>query len=149
MTTSTGNPLTCTCGGTGEYTVRDEDGLAGSISTHPCACRLQEPLRYGEARWWSLECMGELEHKSMTGQHEFTATIKRELPMSADNYRLHRTAENIYWPTMADIEGDISSGSWTSDMLRDLATWLNQVADEVDRTDAPETPTGATRCTTN
>mgnify|MGYP001594987649 CR=1 FL=1 len=61
---------------------------------------------------------------------------RRELPMSEDGYPLIRTVENMYWPTMATIDGNLDGGDFTSDMLRDLAKWLGEVADEVDRIDA-------------
>lgn len=136
MATATGNPIYCTCDGKGEYVVRDEDGFIGSIATHLCACRLSEPPRHSKAAWWTLEGMGDHEFESLTKQHQLTASIRRERPVSEDNHRLIRTPENMYWPTMASLEGDLGGGDWTSDMLRSLAKWLTQVADDVDRIDA-------------
>ena len=83
-TKSTSNPIHCKCGGTGQYVVKDDDGIIGSLATYPCPCRLKLPRREGKARWWSLEGRGEFDHESMTKQHQFTASIRRELPMSED-----------------------------------------------------------------
>jgi hypothetical protein len=65
-TTATGNPITCNCKGTGRYTIHDEDGIRGSLSTHLCPCRLELPLRHGDARWWSSESVKDMEFESAT-----------------------------------------------------------------------------------
>jgi hypothetical protein len=48
---------------------------------------------------------------------------------------------------MATLSADFGSVGFTSDMLRDFAKWITDVADEVDRIDAEEleTESGATR----
>jgi hypothetical protein len=135
---STGNPIHCTCGGKGTYAVENEDGFMGSLSTHLCACRINEPLREGQVNWWTLEGVGESEFESMTKQHKIEASIRRERPVSKDNHKLYRTVENMYWPTMTTLSGDLSGGDWTSGMLRDFAAWLTKVADDIDRLDEPE-----------
>jgi hypothetical protein len=133
--TATANPIHCNCNGTGQYVVDDGMGSA----THLCACRLKEPLRRGEVAWWTCETVGDgFDFESMTKQHQLYASITRERPVSRDNHKLLRTIDNVYWPVMADIEGELSPGSWTSDMLRDFAAWLTKVADEVDRIEAEE-----------
>ncbi len=137
MADSTGNPIHCACGGTGQYVVKNEDGFIGSIATHLCPCRLSEPLRTGEAQWWTTDEGETLEFESATKQQHVSAHIAMERPVSADNHRLFRTVENMYWPTLANLDGDIS-GYWTSAMLRDFADWLRKAADECDKLDEPE-----------
>lgn len=107
-------------------------------STHLCACRLNESPRDGKVAWWTTELVKEMRFATAADFDTVTATIDRERPVSADNHRLIRTEDNSYWPTMAVLTAEFSGSGMTSWMLRDLAKWLNEVADEVDRLDQPE-----------
>jgi hypothetical protein len=122
----------CKCRGTGARRFTDGYG-SGSVL---CSCRKSEPPREGKVDWWTSETVKTMEFESATKFDTVTATIDRERPVSEDNHRLIRTPENVYFPAMARLDAGFGDVGFTSDMLREFAKWLNEVADEVDRIDA-------------
>lgn len=114
----------------GGVTVHD----GGSYMTSLCECRQSLPPRYGKARWWTLETVHEETWTSPGGLTAATVTIDREVPVSDDNYRLHRTRDNCYFSVTPRVE--IESGpDMTPDSLAELAAFLSRMADEAKRAD--------------
>jgi hypothetical protein len=121
----------CTCNGTGRLLIHESDAISSTI----CPCRMNLQPREGKVAWWTTESMKSMDWKSPTGSSA-SAVIERERPISEENYKLIRTEENVYFPAMANVQLDCASYGMVSEDLRELAKWLNEVADEVDRIDA-------------
>lgn len=130
--------MTCaTCKGTGKIVTEfaTNCGVSGSSSSL-CHCRVGLPRRHGDAYWWTCDTPV-VEEWSPGWWLGATVTITPELPVSADNYPLIRTAANTYgfWPSVTlAIEGDMVLNP---DELRGLAEFLNRMADRVEAIDKP------------
>jgi hypothetical protein len=103
--------MVCRCDGTGklDFSQTHLDRVGNKIGftqgSHPCPCRSQAEPRYGKASWWSSEQIHhEIVHLLQSDDIcEITVTV--EVPYSEDNYRLHRTRENRYYPASIQISG--------------------------------------------
>lgn len=121
----------CRCNGTGQI----GHDFQGGFTTELCPCRRSLPRRYGRARWWSIETV-HADSIELDGLHHVGINVTCEVPISEDNYPLHRTAENSHFRVLADIDAD-DARMLTSDNLRELAAWLVTKADRMDELDQP------------
>jgi hypothetical protein len=102
-------------------------------STALCECRASLPRRFGKMSWWTDEALPD-EHYEDTWLVEVTAHITREIPVSEDNYALHRTKDNQHFPPVVEL--DFTNAKFmAAHMVRGLATWLNKLADTMDEYD--------------
>lgn len=106
----------------------------GGFITHLCECRKSLPPRHGKAQWWSCETIegGTLD----LNLGEVVVTFSREVPISEDNYLVHRTEENCCYRVTADVQIDLGPVG-TSATLREVAAFLLKMADKCDELDAP------------
>lgn len=129
------------CNGTGRTATFEEQRInpeisASAYASHLCVCRQSLPPREGKADWWSLETV-------FSGRGEsaicdpIQVTVKAEVPISADNYRVHRRG-NRSWPTMVDVDCGEPVSLWP-EQARKLAALLIQAADAADAVDKPDT----------
>ena len=132
------------CDGKGAYGVTEPaetrtfpDGsqavFGPSYSTQPCECRAVLPPRDGTAAWWSVESIYGIDVTIPIFDETFSISVKAEVPMSADNYRVHRRG-NRYYPTLIDVEcpKDMTLHACTA---RDLARALIAAAEVAERVD--------------
>lgn len=126
----TGPGPVCDVGG--GYTIQRTGGSASDL----CECRKSLPPRHGKARWWQCETVYSESMTTCDGFGQVNVTISREVPISEDNYRLHRTVENAYFSCTPTVE--IESGpALTSGALRDIAAFLIRMAAKTDELDQP------------
>lgn len=136
-TTETTRPDALGCGKcqNGRRTFDIRDAISVASTAELCECRKDLPRRHGIAAWWTTEQVGG-DHYEDSMLLEVTASISRELPVSADNYPLHRTTDNCYYPAMVALEFH-NSVMLHDTMLRDLAAWLGKLADKLEAMDEP------------
>jgi hypothetical protein len=140
----------CGCDGTGriQYIDREPentrkplgDGLyAGPSTTHGtllCECRRALEPRDGEATWWSSKLIYEAEWDALVFEPHAEVSVMAEVPISADNYVLHRTRENAYWPCSVAVDLSDPEMHWLfPDEARELARLLIEAADAADAYD--------------
>lgn len=142
---------TCECDGSGA--IRYEipgDGIQRPLGhgytieivtgsgTRLCECRKSLAPRDGEARWWTTETVYSGQWESTVFEHQATIKVDVEIPVSEDNYVLHRRG-NRYYPTTIDLDFSIDwFHSLFPDEARELARLLNEAADAADAIDEPD-----------
>lgn len=140
----------CGCDGSGsiKYVEREPDdavkqlghglvaGPATTYGTHLCSCRRALPPRDGEARWWSSKTVYSAEWQGVVFEPTAEISVRGEVPVSDENYVLHRTEENFYWPTSVSVTfSDPDMGWLFPDEARELARLLVEAADAADAWD--------------
>lgn len=106
----------------------------GGYSSRLCSCRKDLPKRDGRASWWGAS------EQVFEGTVEFamfneyaTISVGVETCISEDNYLVHRTAENAYYPPITHLEVSDTDLTWLlPDDLRKLAAMLIAAADKCD-----------------
>lgn len=142
--------LPCECDGSGKIVDRHEPngvvvqlghGLemhdGGGYTSRLCDCRKKLPKRDGVARWWgsSEQVFEDTVEFAMFDEYA-TLSVGVETCISEDNYLVHRTADNSYYPCIAHLEVSEDNLSWLlADDLRKLAAMLNAAADKCDEID--------------
>jgi hypothetical protein len=111
-----------------------------TYSTVLCDCRKDVPPRDGKASWWTLESVYDADVVIPIGDESVSVKVSAEVPMSDDNYRLHRFG-NRYYPTLIDVEVSHDKLTLHSDTARELAKALMAAADSADRIDNPDLDT--------
>lgn len=124
------------CNDTGEIVIREQHSHGASIATNLCECRRGLPRRHGKVSWWDSEVVYEEKFRVCDGVLlDSRVSISRELPVSADNFPLHRTNDNSRFSNSIAIEIDCTIAP--SDMLREFAAFLLKMADKSDELDQP------------
>jgi hypothetical protein len=126
------------CNDTGKIVhdfVNETGGVTG-FWTELCTCRRDLPRRYGRAAWWSMDDAISDTHETCAGYVTMTLWSAPELPVSEDNYPLHRTTENSYFRPGVSIQME-GEDVLTTDDLRALANFMLAFADRVDKRDGP------------
>lgn len=139
MTEAEANGVTeCACQGTGKLEWSDTtihpNGASASSSrgSRLCPCRLAVEPRAGEAQWWTQEVIYSASVPVPIGNETVEITVKAEVPVSSENYRLVRKG-NRYYPTTVDLEcGDVTL---FPDDARLLAQRLIEAANAADGID--------------
>jgi hypothetical protein len=134
MSTTTTEQVCEKCNGTGQYIVDVNHRNGGSSSTHLCECRRQLPPRYGKVYWWTNGTV----HSEDFGDSVLLrayASIDREVPISEDNYVLHRTQDNRHFNNGLTLEVDTCQAP--ASVVRDFAAWLLKLSDKMDELDRP------------
>ncbi len=138
------------CHGTGAYAVMEPEERRtlsdGSISisgpgfsTVACACRETLPPRDGKAAWWTLESVYAIDVTVPIFDDVFSITVKAEVPMSDENFRVHRRG-NRYYPTLINIESPREM-TLHACSARELARALLAAAEAAERIDDADTDT--------
>lgn len=107
-------------------------GAPSGYSSRLCSCRKSLPKRDGEASWWGAS---EQIFEDTVGLALFdeyvTLSVGVETCISEDNYLVHRTAENAYYPPIAHLEVSDTDLTWLlPDDLRKLAAMFLAAADK-------------------
>jgi hypothetical protein len=102
--------------------------------TKPCACVKDLPAIAGVASWWDLETIYSKVVTVPIGNECAEITADCEIPRNDNGRRLHRTAENAYYPPLIRFE---VPGHMTlhSDTAREMAAALIAAADACDKAD--------------
>lgn len=111
---------------------------SSALLTDPCVCRRGLPPRDGKATWWSLEPV--FSRTVMVGCDEVTVSVAAEVPMDAENYRVHRRG-NRYYPTTIDVEPETWPSVMHPDQTRELAQALIDAAAICEAIDKPDADT--------
>jgi len=112
--------------------------VIGGYSSRLCSCRKDLPKRDGHAKWWgaSEQVFEDTVEFALFNEYA-TLSVGVETCISEDNYLVHRTAENAYYPPIAHLEVSETDLTWLmEDDLRRLAAMLLAAADrcaEIDR----------------
>lgn len=106
-------------------------------SSRLCACRKNLPKRDGHATWWGAsETVFEDTVEFALFDEHASISVGVETCISEDNYLVHRTAENAYYPCVIHLELSQTDLSWLlADDLRKLAAMLTAAADKCDEID--------------
>lgn len=134
------------CGGEGKITNRvdhsDEPwrdighglqiGGGMSIKSELCECRKRYRPRSGEAVWWDSEQVFLAECEESVFGRTHTVSVKVEVPIDKDNYRVHRTGNNVYMGTFVDLD----NLCFFPAEARALASALVAAADKCEQLDA-------------
>lgn len=144
--------MSCECDGSGKI-VRREDhsgepwrdignglqiGGGFSITSELCACRKDLEPRDGDARWWSSrdEPIGQLQFVMFNEQAVVLLSV--EVPVSEDNYIVHRRGDNVYHPVSVQLHVTSDELNWLfPDEARALAAALVKAADRAEELDGP------------
>jgi hypothetical protein len=113
----------------------------GGYSSRLCSCRRKLPKRDGRATWWgtSEQVFDDTVEFALFDEWA-TLSVGVETCISEDNYLVHRTAENAYYPPVAHLEVSDAALSWLlPDDLRKLAAMLLAAADKCDEIEAAAT----------
>lgn len=108
--------------------------MAGGYSSRLCSCRKNLPKRDGKASWWGpAERVFEDTVEFAMFDEYATLSVGVETCITEDNYLVHRTAENAYYPPIAHLEVSDTDLTWLlADDLRALAAMLLAAADRCD-----------------
>jgi hypothetical protein len=132
------------CSDTGAYSTTETTTRGQFISTshitHPCACRERISPRGGDAAWWSLETVLSTAVDIPIGAQQINVSVRAEVPMSRDNFRVHRHG-NRYYPTLIDVAVGDESLSLHAETARELAAALIAAAEASEAIDKPDTDT--------
>src|SRR5690606_35050536 len=96
--------------------------------------------RDGTAAWWTTESVYSATVDLPIGDTSVEIAVRAEVPMSAENYRVHRRG-NRYWPTTVRVELDDADLDLLPQTARELAQRLVDAADAADAIDNPDTDT--------
>lgn len=129
------------CNGTGQIRHHSKDQIGGLAEvttewTTLCECRASLPSRHGKVSWWTYGKPRTVDMTTADGLTDVSLTWTPELPVSADNYPLHRTLDNAHFVGTISIEVD-NGPALTSDGLREIAAFLVRVADDIEKWDEP------------
>jgi hypothetical protein len=142
--------VTCRCDGSGKISYKHVDDrqyeigeglIAGPWTTwgsHLCECRRELPPREGQARWWTTETVYSSDWSSSVFRETAEITVQAEVPVSEDNYVVHRRG-NRYYPCSVDL--NVSSKDLHflfPEEARELARMLVEAADKCDEIDLPD-----------
>lgn len=148
----------CGCDGTGKIVRRIDHsaepwrdiggglqiGGGFSITSELCACRKDLEPRDGEASWWAsrTETVGQLQFLMFDEQAEVSLAV--EVPISDDNYVVHRRGDNVYYPVSVQLHVTSAELNWLfPDEARALAAALVKAADRAEELDGPLAQAGA------
>lgn len=135
-----------TCGGAGTVEQRFHEESAdgsvrmGGLISSLCACRASLPPSGGTAAWWTTERVYSATVDLPIGDTSVEISVRAEVPISAENYRVHRRG-NRYWPTTVRVELDDADLDLLPQTARELAQRLVDAADAADAIDNPDTDT--------
>lgn len=107
----------------------------GGSGTRACPCVRDLPAVDGHAKWWESETI----HSAVVDVPIFQECVEIEatceVPRAENGQRVHRTAENAYYPPLVEVQTP-EKLTLHSDTARELATALIAAADACDRADA-------------
>ncbi len=151
MTRESPFPAPCECDGSGKVVDHYEGdpnvwtdignglkiGAASGYSSRLCSCRKSLPKRDGVARWWGTteQVFEDTVEFAMFDEYA-TLSVGVETCISEDNYLVHRTPENSYYPCIAHLEVSDTDLTWLlADDLRRFAAMFLAAADKCDEID--------------
>lgn len=114
----------------------------GGLMSSLCECRKSLPPRHGKAAWWNTEDRLSETYKTIVSD-EIHATVNLEVPISIDNYRVHRTRDNAYYPAAITLDLPADNVTFhTVEDLRGFAAFLIKIADQAEKIEefVPEEP---------
>jgi hypothetical protein len=136
------------CGGKGTIAYRVEgdfeptpvgNGVSaqnmGGWSTRPCKCVKDLPATDGSAKWWDSETIYSTAIPVPVGDTAIEVSADCEVPRAENGRRLHRTADNAFYPPLITLETDRPSLTLFAEDARALAAVLVAAADACDRAD--------------
>ena len=145
--------MTCKiCNGTGKVVhheppssdVRDiGNGMTmqcmGGMFTRACACVRDLPPIDGAATWWDMEPVFGGVVAVPVGGEAIEVSVRVEVPRNDAGRRLHRTAENFYYPTLIEMEGP-ETVTFFPATARELSRVLLAAADACEKADTLPKP---------
>ena len=144
--------MSCECHGSGKIVRRTDHsgepwrdiggglqiGGGFSITSELCACRKDLEPRDGEAFWWSSrkETVAQLQFDMFDEQAVVSLDV--EVPISDDNYIVHRRGDNVYYPVSVLLHVTSQELNWLfPHEARALAAALVKAADRAEELDGP------------
>lgn len=106
----------------------------GGSGSRPCACVRDLPAIDGKATWWNTETIYSAVVGIPIGNECMEITADCEIPLNDAGRRLHRTADNAYYPPLVNVEG-LGRAMLHSDTAREIAAALIAAADACDKAD--------------
>jgi hypothetical protein len=111
----------------------------GGHGTKACECVRDLPPAAGSATWWEMEELWSTVVPIPIGDEHVEITAEGEVPRGEDGRRVHRTAENFYYPALISVatQGNMML---LADDARALANALILAADVCDARDGDVLP---------
>lgn len=108
----------------------------GAYGTRLCDCRKALPPREGRVAWWTLERVFSVDVSIPVGHDSVSISVDAEVPISAENYRVHRHG-NRYYPTLIELHGggDLTLHACTARALARALLDAAQAAERIDEAD--------------
>lgn len=134
------------CGGAGKvrYSIASSgsrdlgDGVTitdmGGTGTRACSCVRDLPAIDGKATWWETETIYSEVVVVPIGNEAVEITADCEVPRDENGRRVHRTAQNAYYPPLIRLEMECAA-TLHSDTAREIAAALVAAADACDKAD--------------
>lgn len=115
----------------GDGTMIQDMGGSGSRA---CSCVRDLPAIDGKATWWESEPIHSVVVGIPIGNECCEIVADCEIPRNDQGRRLHRTADNAYYPPLVNVDG-LGHATLHSDTARELAAALVAAADACDKAD--------------
>lgn len=108
--------------------------MGDGFGTRPCECVRDLPPVDGEASWWDDESIYSKVVPVPIHNEAVEVGASCEIPLREDGRRVHRTADNAYYPPLIDVQAP-KSMTLHAETARELAAALNAAADACDKAD--------------
>lgn len=106
----------------------------GGFGTRACPCVADLPAIDGTATWWESETVYSEIVDIPIGADCCEINADAEIPRANNGRRVHRTADNAYYPPLVRVMG-LGDATFHAEDARKLAAVLNAAADACDKAD--------------
>lgn len=106
----------------------------GGSGSRQCDCTRDLPAIDGEAKWWSLETIYSEIVSVPIGNESCEISADCEIPIGDGGRRVHRTADNAYYPPLIKVLG-LADATLHAETAREIAAKLIAAADACDKAD--------------